>query len=400
MDITELIALNRKPLPQVGQKVETPTAWYLRYYTTEVYTQGKSKGKRKQKLVWLVPKNDNYRSWADVEPIIRRVLDEVNAGREYVNGDIGLTDFIEKHYLPWCESNKSAPTANGYRRVWENYWKPHVGKAKLTGLQRHQVTAVLTGHATAGKSGRTLSHIKWFLSGVYVFASAQGIVSKNPVHTDKSNTAKWLVKIKRTKKQTVYSLETVLTMLRILEPLDIRAAVAVGFAYFAALRPAEIRGLRWDDYEDGVLQVRRSVWRSIIGETKTEGSERSVRVIEPLRGLLKKLWKQSPVGYILQSDTGKPLSLDSLNFRLIAPAMKKAGIEWDGYYPCRRGSSSLLTSLTQNVLIASAHLGHSNAVTTLKHYTQASADEIDKGLTLFEKRALELMAKAETETVQ
>jgi hypothetical protein len=27
MDIQELIARNRKPLPQVGQKVETPTAW-------------------------------------------------------------------------------------------------------------------------------------------------------------------------------------------------------------------------------------------------------------------------------------------------------------------------------------------------------------------------------------
>jgi integrase len=396
MDIQALIDRNRKPTPQSGQKVETPTAWCLRYYTDEVYTEGRSKGKRKQKLITLAPKNDLYRSWADVEPLIKRALEEINAKREYVTSDIGLSDFVEKHYLPWCESEKSAPTANGYKRVWENYWKPHVGKAKLTDLQRHQVTAVLTKHAKEGKGGRTLSHMKWFLSGVYVFATAQGIVSKNPVHTDKSNTAKWLVKIGRTKKQPVYTLETVLAMLRILEPIDIRAAVAVAFAYFAALRPAEIRGLDWDDYEDGQLKIKRTMWRTVVGDTKTEGSERTVRVIEPLKSLLEKLRKKSPVGYILQNDAGKPLSLDSLNWRVIAPKLEKAGIEWDGYYPCRRGSSSLLTSLTQNVLIGSAHLGHSNPVTTLKHYTQASPEEIDKGMALFEERALALMAKSET----
>jgi hypothetical protein len=66
MDIAELIERKRKPAPQTGQKVEPPTGWCLRYYTIEVYTTGKSVGKRKQKLVLPAPKNDQYRSWADV----------------------------------------------------------------------------------------------------------------------------------------------------------------------------------------------------------------------------------------------------------------------------------------------------------------------------------------------
>ena len=66
------------------------------------------------------------------------------------------------------------------------------------------------------------------------------------------------------------------------------------------------------------------MWRDKVGETKTEGSAASVQVIEPLRGLLEKLRAQSADGYILQSTTGKPLSLDSLNCRVIAPAMEKA----------------------------------------------------------------------------
>ena len=65
------------------------TTWVPRHLTfycvlnlfNEVYTTGKSAGKRKQKLVMLAPKNDQYRSWADVEPIIQRVLGEVNTGQ-------------------------------------------------------------------------------------------------------------------------------------------------------------------------------------------------------------------------------------------------------------------------------------------------------------------------------
>jgi integrase len=41
-----------------------------------------------------------------------------------------------------------------------------------------------------------------------------------------------------------YALDEVLAMLRILEPLDLRAAVALALAYFGSVRPAEIRGLQ------------------------------------------------------------------------------------------------------------------------------------------------------------
>jgi hypothetical protein len=53
-------------------------------------------------------------------------------------------------------------------------------------------------------------------------------------------------------------------------------------AYFAAFWPAELRGIKWDD------------------------------------------------GFILQNGSGKPLSLHSLNMRVITPAMQKAGIPANG----------------------------------------------------------------------
>ena len=75
------------------------------------------------------------------------------------------------------------------------------------------------------------------------------------------------------------------------------------------------------------LDIKRGVWRNIVGETKTEGSAASVPVIEPLRSLLEKLRAQSTDGFILQNAAGHPLSLDSLGIRVIAPALKKARLE-------------------------------------------------------------------------
>src|SRR5262249_34319353 len=148
------------------------------------------------------------------------------------------------------------------------------------------------------------SHIKFMLSGVYEWAIATGILplNANPIRSAvKGQGAKWTVKVVRPKQQTVYQLETVLTMLRILEPLDLRAAVAVALAYFAALRPAEIRGLQWSDYDGEELSIKRGVWRNVVGETKTEDSAATVPVIEPLRSLLEKLREQSAEGFILQN---------------------------------------------------------------------------------------------------
>jgi len=390
MEITQLLKSNQLPRKQKGQRFETDKAFFLRYYhTTE-------DGNRKQKAVLLAYKSDLYRSWADVEPLIEAELKRVNAQSENTipTGRVALSDFVEKEYLPWCEANKSAPTANGYKRVWEVYLKPHLADITL-GLQTAQLTAVLTKHAKDGKGSRTLSHIKWMLSGVYVYAIADGIVPKNPVPE-----AKWLVKVARPEKQAEYSLETVLSMLRILEPLDLRAAEAVALAYFAALRPAEIRGLKWDDYDGAELNIKRTVWRAKVGETKTEDSAASVPVIEPLKSLLEKLQKETPAGYIIQSSTGNPLSLDSLNWRIIAPAMKKAGIKWRGYYPGRRGISSRVTDTSKNALNSTGLLRHSTPITALKHYTRAQKDSIAAAMKTIEDQATEIIEKHKTGTIQ
>jgi len=389
MDTLALLKRNRIPRKQKGEIIETRSAFFGRYYHTA------EDGTRKQKAVKLAEKSDLYRSRVDVQPLMDNLMRTINEeAASAVTPQHTLEDFIENHYLPWVDANKSAATANGYKRLWHCYLKPQLGAVRISDLQTVQVSAVLTHHAKNGIGSRTLSHIKWFLSGVYVYAVSSGIVPKNPVPD-----SKWLVKVARPEQQAEYTLDNVVAMLRILEPLSLQSAVAVALAYFAALRPAEIRGLRWEDYDGAELQIKRGVWRSVVGETKTEGSAASVPVIQPLKSLLEKLRTQSPDGYILQNGAKNPMSLDSLNVRIIAPAMKKAGVEWRGYYPGRRGISSRVTDTSKNALNSTGLLRHSTPITALKHYTRAQKDSIAAAMKTIEDQAAKIIEK-QKQTVQ
>src|SRR5205823_6995466 len=108
----------------------------------------------------------------------------------------------------------------------------------------------------------------FMLSGVYEWAITTGVLplNGNPIRSAvKGQGAKWTVKVAKPQKTVKYSADAFVAMLRILEPLDIRAAVAVAFAYCTALRPAEIRGLRWEEYDGVELDIKRGVWRNHVG---------------------------------------------------------------------------------------------------------------------------------------
>jgi integrase len=71
-----------------------------------------------------------------------------------------------------------------------------------------------------------------------------------------------------------------------LERLGEPARTVVALAAFSGLRESEIRGLQWPDYDGAYLHVRRSIWRTHVGETKTSESANAVPVIAPLRKML------------------------------------------------------------------------------------------------------------------
>ena len=124
-------------------------------------------------------------------------------------------------------------------------------------------------------------------------------------------------------------------------------------------------------------------------------------VLKPLRDLLEKMRALTGgEGYILPNKRHQPLDLDNLNQRVIAPALKKAGLEWHGYYACRRGISSQTTNSSGNVLNATRLLGHTTPITTLSHYTQAQVEQVKAALQAIEELALVTKGSVTKDTLQ
>jgi len=106
----------------------------------------------------------HIRTRADVEHLIKKELAKANGqGSQPVKWS--LEDFVEQKYLPWATDNKAAVTACSYKRLWLR-WKIRSGRSRWMDCRRPRLPHILTAYAKEGYNGRTLSHIKWFLSGV------------------------------------------------------------------------------------------------------------------------------------------------------------------------------------------------------------------------------------------
>jgi hypothetical protein len=76
--------------------------------------------------------------------------------------------------------------------------------------------------------------------------------------------------------------------------------------------------------------------------------------------------------------------------------MQRAGIPYAGFYPGRRGISSLVTDTSKNSLNSTGLLRHSDPATALSFYTRPQKASVEAAL----KVAEEMATKSAQETIQ
>jgi integrase len=146
----------------------------------------------------------------------------------------------------------------------------------------------------------------------------------------------------------------------------------IGVAAFAGLRQGEIRGLWWEDDQLSFLNIRRSVWHSIVlDETKTHEDEEDpgvVPIIQLLRLMLDQIRPQGGSGWMFANRIGGALDLDNLADRVIKPVLKKNGLKWKGWHAYRRGLATNLHELGIPDKVIQAILRHEDVKTTQRSY--------------------------------
>jgi integrase len=338
---------------QAGQIFKSHGAWFVRFYSNEI-VDGVPARRRITKR--LAPICDAYRNKKDVQPLADEHTGNLNAGVP----ESGLTvgHFAESYFLPFIKAKRSPSTHKFYREVFENHLQARIGEVRLRDFTTGDAQRVLDEIDLSHKS---LLRIKTGMSALFTYARQRNFIrTANPVQGSKAEG-------RRTDpEQYAYSLDEVMHML---EKLSDVAHVAVAIASFSGMRESEIRGLQWPDYTGDYLHVRRRVWRTHVGETKTPDSKNAIPVIAPLKKILdryKKVAANGSDGWILQGEKKSfALNLDNLCRRDIRPVL---GSRWHGWHAFRRGLATNLFNLGVPAETARIILRHARVETTRAHY--------------------------------
>lgn len=365
---------------QIGTIKRIGKSWYGRW-REDAIVEGKIR--RVQRFVKLAEFDDRYRAKADVRPLLAERLSALNEGRTDARGTLTLALFVTEFYEPYARESFKPSTVNGYTKLWRDALCPRVGEIRLRDFKTIDAANMLTGLAAKGWGRRSLQHAKSLLSGIFTYAKNLGVLDGiNPVQgTLIPRKAAAPGETHATTPEEALQILDLLGRAKDLKPYQrIQAQVAIGLAFFAGLRPGEVRGTRWEDYNGKTLAVKQSVWRKHTTDPKTASAAKPVPVIEPLRELLAELRTSEgdpQTGPILRGVLkGEPLNLDMLAREVIKPAVlnpenyteNAKRLTWHGYYSFRRGIATLASSVSHDPMAAKGLLRHSSVNTTLAHY--------------------------------
>lgn len=339
---------------------------------------------RVQKSKRLCTKEGKYKESTSkpVRDLAQKVMDEVNGlvPGEPILPEMTLSEYWEKHYLPWASTNLKPSTLHGYKQVFHQHLSK-LGKQPLKGITTPMGTKFLGQLAEDGQGERTITHAKWVASGIYKIAVAQGFAASNPWPA-----AQCLVKTANPEGTEAYSVTEALNILTLLDRVDVKLAFAL--ACFVGMRKGEIQVLKWEDFVDGEVRIERAMSRTEVLESTKTGKARRGLIIEPVKSLLQQ-WREmngNPTsGWLFPNSAGNPISLDSMAQRLIIPKLNN-GLRWKGWHAGRRGCSTILTELTGDALAARDILGHSTTKITEQHYIAPIPEAGRKGMMKLEQR--------------
>jgi len=332
----------------------------------------------------------------EVSDMAEDFLRPLNRGESNPQATQTIGQFADDLFFPMLDKQVRQSTLKGYRARWESQLRPRCGDVRLrdfTALSAQRVIDDVNRQNPKMKRS-SLAHLKNLLSLIFDEALRLDCADKA-----RGNCVR-LVKIPRAPEGDEthsYSLREVETMLAVLpEP----AATVCAVAAFAGLRRAELRGVRWEDYNGEQIMVMRSVWEGFTNEPKTKRSKSPVPVIPRLRSILAahRLACGNPKsGPMFANGRGKPANLNNFLNRDILPVLKRCGVcrkakmshaggsheyvrdgslpEWHGFHSFRRGLASTLYALGVDDVMVQQILRHQDVSLTRKHYIKTVPEQ-------------------------
>lgn len=339
-----------------------PDVWVYRWRES---TKNGSIARRKR----IVGTKKQYATVSAAQKAVDALRLDVNA--EAVSSSPLTIRELAEHYKEkeLCEGDgKSVKTRKTYRHHLDDYIIPRWGAERIGNVKAFRVEEWLR---SLDKADGTKAKTKAVFSVLYQHAMRYGWADRNPIREVRQSA-------NRKQEPEVLTAEEVSALVSRL-PEHARAMVLV--AAVTGLRRGELVGLKWEDvdFEEGKIDIRRSLVDQVAGDPKTEASRRPIPMEFALAAVLNQWKKQTlfsqPGDWVFASpfNAGRtPYWPGMVLERLIRPAAQDAGIvKRIGWHTFRRTIATWLLSTGADIKVAQELMRHASPGMTLGTYAQA-----------------------------
>jgi integrase len=301
--------------------------------------------------------------------------------------------FWQTTYFPWIQANKRPSTIKGYESNWKIYVRPELETTPIETFTTVDACKLLDRMVTVKQlNENTLKHVKSLCSGIFAAAIRDGVVKINPWREASES-----VKVRKAKTRIAYTPEETAAILNALTKPDTKlffALVAV-----MGMRPSEVAAVKWEhmDWKKNVYHVCEAAPDGVLGETKSERSDRYLSVEEPVLGYLKEWYEvcvNPSAGLMFANGDGGPVNHKDFARYRIAPEAKKACGRWCGLYAGRHGAFTTLYNITGDLTAVYQRSGNSLQV-LMSTYVKPDVSKGDAGNKKHSELLLAALGKVE-----
>lgn len=144
--------------------------------------------------------------------------------------------------------------------------------------------------------------------------------------------------------------------------------------FFTGLRTGEVDGLKWKyvDFEQRIIMVRESYVDGIFTFTKTEESQRDIRMSTPVFDALKAQFEMtgSSSSLVFGIRPNKPLDHNNVTKRVWYPTLEKLGYARRTPYQSRHTAATLWLASGENPEWIARQMGHANTEMLFRVYSR------------------------------
>jgi integrase len=261
------------------------------------------------------------------------------------------------------EGTRSLNTQNDYRISYDKHISLTLGHLRLDKIK---VSHIKQWQSDLLKkvSPRRVRNVRATLSTILKDAMADELIEKNPLSLVKT------VKVSKTE-ITPFNMDEIKL---ILENSSAQDRNFFALAFFSGMRSGEMIGLKWSDINFSKLEIKisRSRKMGVDGKTKTESSNRTIEILDPLIPYLKSQYQHTGElnSYVFLNKFNEPIyDIKRIREKGWKKTLKACNLEYRTIYQTRHSFATMMLENGEDILWLSNMLGHTDSSMTLSKYT-------------------------------